>query len=111
MVRASDRLGAVAVKVELDQAELARVFETTPRTVARWLSRESSPRPEARERLLEVVAVLERLSGTLRPEAAHDWLFSPNPTLDHHKPVDLLRRGDFRPVLGAIDALAEGVFV
>jgi Protein of unknown function (DUF2384) len=50
-----------------------------------------------------LVAVLEQLSGVLRPQAAHDWLFTPNPSLEHHKPVDLLRTGDFRQVLGAID--------
>jgi putative toxin-antitoxin system antitoxin component (TIGR02293 family) len=105
----ADRLeGAVTV---VDQAELARMLETTPRTVSRWLSRQTNPRPDARERLLEVLAVVERLSGTLRPQAAHDWLFTPNPELDHHKPVDLLRDGDYRPVLGLIDAMAEGVFV
>ena len=54
--------------------------------------------------------MLEQLSGVLRPQAAHDWLLSPNPSLDHHKPVNLLRTGEFRRVLGAIDAMAEGVF-
>lgn len=61
--------------------------------------------------MLELIAVLEHLSGVLTPSAAHDWLFSPNPRLDHEKPVDLLRLGDYRRVLGAIDALAEGVFI
>lgn len=106
-----ERLGQAATRVELGGAELARVLETNPRTVARWLDRTASPRPDARERLLEVIAVLELLSETLKPRAAHDWLFMPNPSLDHHKPVELLRGGDFRRVLGAIDALADGVFV
>jgi hypothetical protein len=30
--------------------------------------------------------------------------------LDHHKPVELLRDREYRRVLGAIDALAEGVY-
>ena len=54
--------------------------------------------------------MLELLSETLRPRTAHDWLFTPNPSLDHHKPVELLRVGNFRPVLDAIDAMADGVF-
>jgi putative toxin-antitoxin system antitoxin component (TIGR02293 family) len=105
----ADRLGEAVTVV--DQAELARMLETTPRTVSRWMSRRSNPRPDSRERLLEVLAVVERLSDTLRPQAAHDWLFTPNAELEHHKPVDLLREGDYRPVLGLIDAMAEGVFV
>lgn len=107
----AERLQQAALSVDLDSSDLARVLETNPRTVARWLKKEAAPRHEARERLLEVVAVLERLSTTLTAEAAHDWLFTPNPSFDYHKPVDLLRSGDFRRVLGAIDAMAEGVFV
>lgn len=76
------------------------------------LSVPSGPSPaDARERLLELIAVLERLSGVRRPEPAHGWLFTPNPMLEDHKPVELLRGGDYRRVLGAIDALGEGVFV
>jgi putative toxin-antitoxin system antitoxin component (TIGR02293 family) len=96
--------------IELDPAEIARALEANPRTVARWLHGETEPRPDARERLLELIAVLELLSGVLNAEAAHDWLFTPNPALDHHKPVDLLREREYRRVLGAIDALAEGVY-
>lgn len=106
----AERLESISQRVELDQADVARVLDTNPRTVARWLGRETQPRPEARERLLELIAVLEQLSGVLTPPAAHDWLFTPSPLLDHHKPVELLRAGDYRRVLGAIDALAEGVF-
>ena len=105
------RLERVTGRVQFDQADLARVLDTNPRTVSRWLRRETAPRPDARERLLEVLAVLERLSSVLRADAAHDWLFSPNPLLDYHKPVELLRKGEYRQVLGAIDVLAEGVFV
>jgi putative toxin-antitoxin system antitoxin component (TIGR02293 family) len=107
----AERLQRVAAMAELDGSDLARVLEANPRTVARWLNQEVEPRAQARERLLEVIAVLEHLSKTLKPGAAHDWLFTPNPALEYYKPVDLLRRGDFRRVLGAIDALAEGVFV
>ena len=106
----TERLEVAASQTELDQADLARVLSTSPRTVARWF-RGTSPRPESRERLLEVLAVLERLSAIFKGDAAHDWLFTPNPLLDYYKPVDLLRRGEFRRVLGAIDALAEGVFI
>ena len=105
------RLERAASEIDLDNRDIARVVDTTPRTVSRWLKNESEPRAQARERLLEAVAVFERLSGTLTPAAARDWLFTPNPALEHHKPIDLIREGQFRRVLGAIDALAEGVFV
>lgn len=107
----AQRLEHAATEIELDRRELARALDANPRTVSRWLNSESVPRPDARERMLEAVAIFERLSATLRPAAAHDWLFTPNMSLEYHKPVDLLREGEFRRVLGAIDALAEGVFV
>lgn len=105
------RLGEAASKASLEAADIARVIGSNPRTVNRWLSDDAAPRRDARERLLELIAVLERLSAILRSSSAHDWLFMPNPELDNYKPVDLLERGEFRAVLGAIDALAEGVFV
>jgi uncharacterized protein (DUF2384 family) len=106
-----ERLESALENADLDQGQAARVLGTNPRTVARWLKEEATPRHATRERVLELLAVLERLSKVLRPQPAHDWLFGPNPSLDHHKPVDLLREGHYREVLGAIDALGEGVFV
>jgi len=107
----AERLELASTRLELDQADLARVLDTNPRTIARWLQRETAPRPDAHERLLELIAVLEQLSGVLTPSAAHDWLFTPNPLMEHFKPVELLREGQYRRVLGAIDAMAEGVHV
>lgn len=51
----------------------------------------------SRGRLLEFLAVLARLSATLQPDAARDWLFTPNPLLGHHKPADAKRVLDLRP--------------
>lgn len=111
MTLLAERLEDLSSKVDLDQSEVARLLDANPRTVTRWIKEGVSPRPAARERLLELLAVLEALASTMQPQAAHDWLFTPNPLLQHHKPVDLIRAGEFRRVLGAIDALADGVFV
>lgn len=111
MANLAERLGRTTGQVKLDQAELARMLGTNPRTVSRWLSRQTAPPPDSRERLLELIAVLEKLADVLRPEPARDWLFAPNDSLDYREPVDLLRAGDFRRVRGAIDAMSEGVFV
>lgn len=105
------RMERAAASIDLGRADVARALDANPRTLSRWLNDETVPRAGARERMLETVTVFERLSATLTPEAAHDWLFTPNGTFDYHKPIDLLREGEFRQVLGAIDALAEGVFV
>ena len=111
MTTLAERLDEALERADLDHAEAARVLGTNPRTVSRWLHEAARPRPDARERVLELLAVLERLGRSLRPEPAHDWLFTPNPLLDYRKPVELLREGRYREVLGAIDALGEGVAV
>ena len=111
MADLANRLGKAITQVELDDVDLACILGTSPETVAGWLSRQTTPQADVRMRLLDLVAVLEKLAGVLRSEPAHDWLFTPNDSLDHHKPVDLLCTGQFRRVLGAIDAMSEGVFV
>jgi hypothetical protein len=111
MSTVATRLESIIERGNLDYVDIARILDTNPRTVARWVHEDTEPRWEIRERLLEFFAVMERLQQVIRPAAAHDWLYTPNATLENEKPVDLLRRGEFRRILGIIDALGEGVFV
>jgi len=109
-VTVAERLSAVVEKSDLGTSDVARIVKTDRRTVARWLRRETEPRWENRERVLELLAVMEKLYQVLTPKASYDWLFSPNADLKFQKPVDLLRDGDFRSVLGLIDSMGEGVY-
>lgn len=92
----------------VDSPDVARVTGATPRSVSRWLDG-ASPRRPAEERLLELKAVIDLLRRVLREQPAHLWIRSPNPELDYEKPLDLIERGEYRRVIGAILALAEGV--
>lgn len=92
----------------VDSPDVARVTGATSRSVTRWLEG-ASPRRPAEERLLELKAVVDVLRRVLRDEPARLWIRSPNPDLDYEKPLDLIERGDYRRVIGAILALAEGV--
>jgi uncharacterized protein (DUF2384 family) len=93
----------------IDAPDVARVLGTSPRSVNRWVNAGSLPRRESEERLLELKAVIDLLREVLREEPARLWIRSPNPTLDYEKPIDLIERGDYRRVIGAIKALGEGV--
>jgi len=84
-------------------------FLASPRSVARWQAHEVAPRRESEERLLEVKVVIDLLRRHLRPESARLWIRSPNPDLGYEKPLDLIARGEYRRVIGAILAMAEGV--
>jgi len=92
----------------VDSPDVARVTGATPRSVSRW-QEGVSPRRPAEERLLELKAVVDLLRQVLREEPAHLWIRSPEPGLAYEKPLDLIRRGEYRRVIGAILALAEGI--
>jgi transcriptional regulator with XRE-family HTH domain len=98
-------------KAGLTYEDIARVVGASPRSISRWARGDADPRSRSRDRLLETSAVVNELSGVLNPNAAHVWLFTPNPFLEFDRPVDLVADGQYRRVLGAIQALADGVFV
>jgi putative toxin-antitoxin system antitoxin component (TIGR02293 family) len=93
----------------VDPPDVARVLGTSTRSVNRWVSSGATPRRDTEERLLELKAVVDALVQVLRDEPARLWLRSPLPALDYEKPIDLIERGEYRRVIGAILAMAEGV--
>ena len=111
MTMAAARVQRIVGMGYLDSATIARVLDKSPKTVLRWLRGGVAPRWESEQRLRELEAVLERLGGIVEPEAAREWLFTPVPVLDHRLPADLVRSGEYRRVLAAIDAIGEGAFV
>ncbi len=92
----------------VDSRDVAKITGATSRSVSRWREG-ASPRRPAEERLLELTAVVDVLRRVLREEPAGLWIRSPNPDLDYEKPLDLIERGEYRRVIGAVLMLAEGV--
>ena len=109
MPQVVDVLDEVLADDIVDTADVARVLGSTVRSVARWQAAEVAPRRESEERLLELKAVVDLARKYLRPESARLWLRSPNPELSYNKPVDLIADGEYRQVVGALLAMAEGV--
>jgi putative toxin-antitoxin system antitoxin component (TIGR02293 family) len=95
----------------VDTADVARVSDSTPRSVARWRASESTPRRDAEERLLELRAVVDLARKVMRDDAARLWMRSPNPDLGYEKPLDLVAAGHYQRVIDLLLALAEGVTV
>lgn len=104
------RLGQVMRATSIDASGVARIVDRSPKTVQRWLRHETTPRWDAREIVLTLNVVLERLAEVIDPAAAEEWLFTPVPGLGHQRPVDLIRAGRAREVLNLIDALGEGAY-
>ena len=93
----------------VDTADLARVSESNPRSVARSRSGQTTPRREAEERLLELRAVVDLARRVMNDDAARYWSRSPNPELDYEKPLDLVAAGRYQRVIDLLLAIAEGV--
>jgi putative toxin-antitoxin system antitoxin component (TIGR02293 family) len=104
--------GVLDVLIEtqvIDAADVAHITGATPRSVSRWTAAKAAPRRDAEDRLLELKAVVDLLRSVLRDEPARLWLRSPNPDLDWRKPLELIADGEYRRVIGAVLAMAEGV--
>ncbi len=105
----ASRARELSEKLGLTQAEVAGIVGTSTRSVSRWWSGDANPQRSSQQRLRELTYVAEAISEVLEPEHAKLWLYMPNKRLDHHSPVDCVHEGDFRRVLGLIEALADGV--
>jgi putative toxin-antitoxin system antitoxin component (TIGR02293 family) len=99
----------VLVSGLVDKKDVARVLNTSPRSVQRWTAHEAVPRKDSEERLLELGVVLDLASKALPEEGARLWLRTPIADLGWHKPLDVIREGGFRDVIDALLALSQGV--
>lgn len=93
----------------VDTADVARVLNTTQRSVQRWSAQDASPRKESEERLLELAVVLELAAQVMSEEGARLWLRTPIADLGWSKPLDVISEGKFREVIDSLEALSEGV--
>ena len=102
------KLERINKEAGLSREEVAQIIGASTRTVMRWAAGQTLPRGASRDRLLELAAVARQLTKVMQPDTATAWLFQPNPLLNHERPVDLIGRGEYQEVLGAIEAIAEG---
>jgi len=63
---------------------------------------------EAKDRLLELHYILERLRDVYTAEGADIWIHGRNRDLGGEKPIDLLAAGQFERVLAAVERLGAG---
>jgi len=93
----------------ISQEALGRVLNVSSRTVHRWLKGSHPKRNRELERLLGIVALLERTLPTT--DAIHTYLYHPNPSLAGDRPIDALTSGDFDRIESDLQAIQEGVYV
>ena len=90
----------------LSDQDLARATGAARSTARAWL-RGSAPSGERAERLIELVAMVERLERVMARDYIALWLRKPIPALDDDKPLEVIGEGDYRRVAKVISGLED----
>jgi uncharacterized protein (DUF2384 family) len=92
----------------LSALDLARVCHVQSTVAQAWLDRTEAPSEAILQRLRLVVRVMNGLeaSGLADAEDRVEWLRNPNRAFSYEAPIDLLARGEAKPVLDYIDRLS-----
>jgi len=91
----------------LSDADIARATGVARSTARAWLAGTRSPTGERAERLVELSALVERLTRVMDPSYIAVWLRKPVPALDDDKPLEVIGRGDYRRVAKLVSTLEE----
>ena len=94
----------------LSDRDIARATGAGVSTVGAWIRGTRSPRGERAERLAELSAIVERLARVMEPDYIPVWLHKPVPALDDDKPIELLARGEWKPVVRLVSSLESPSF-
>ena len=94
----------------VDTADIARATGAAKQTVTSWLRATRRPRAEHRDRLLELVTIVDRLSEIMDDDQIALWLQKPLTALDDERPLDAIANGHFRRVSRLVAELENDSF-
>jgi transcriptional regulator with XRE-family HTH domain len=95
----------------LSDRDIARATGAGVSTVGAWIRGTRSPRGDRAERLAELSAIVDRLANVIDPDYIPVWLRRPVPALHDEKPIELLARGEWRPVARLVSELESPSFL
>lgn len=100
---------AARVRAEghLSEDDIARATGVAKSTARAWLNGTRTPSGLRAERLIELAALVERLSRVMEGSYIPVWMRKPVPALGDDKPLDVIARGDYRLVSKLVAALEE----
>lgn len=107
----AQRLESIQTNTGITGRDVALLIDTTPQTVSRWRTGQSSPQPRHLERLLTLDWLAAQLAAYYTAEEAKLWLFSPHPLLDGARPADLIADARTDEVLQLIDQLDSAAYI
>lgn len=94
----------------IDTADIARVTGAARATVGSWIRATRRPGAAHRDRLLELVAVVDRLSEVMDDDYIAIWLQKPLPALGDETPLNALGAGRYRDVSRVLAELENDSF-
>lgn len=98
------------LQTHLGQALLAVIVNAQPRTIARWVSGQSTPSAATERLLRDVAQVFDVITTVDTPAVARAWFMGMNPQLDDNSPAEVLAEdtGATRAVMAAARAYVAG---
>ncbi len=94
----------------IQPADIARVTGAARATVGSWIRASRRPGAVHRQRLLELVAVVDRLHRVMSEDYIAIWLQKPQPALGDDTPLDALGEGRYRDVSRLVAELENDSF-
>jgi hypothetical protein len=106
----ADQLNRLRERVPLSEPDVARATGADLQTVRAWLAREAAPMGASANRLTELIAVLDEMAGSFKPESLPSWLNDAVPALDGQAPADAIAAGRYERVMDLALGLSAGAF-
>jgi len=94
----------------IDASDISRVTGAARATVSSWMRATRRPGAAHRERLLELVAIVDRLVDVMDEDYVAIWLQKPLPALNDDTPLDALGDGRYRSVSELVAELEDDSF-
>ena len=106
----ADQLNHLRARVPLSGEDIAAATGGDAATVTAWLERRAAPAGEQAARLSELIAVVEMLEESTRPDSIAAWLHRKVPALKGREPAAMIASGGYEQVYEIAAELAAGVF-
>ena len=100
------RVRAIGVEI----GDIAQATGAEKGTVSSWARSQRKPAGEFRKRLLELLAIVDRLSQTMDPKYVSLWLNKPLSALDDEVPLSALAEGRYGEVSKLVTELENDSF-
>jgi len=91
----------------LSDVLIARATGAARSTVRGWFALRNAPTGARADRVAELSAVVERLARVMDADYIPVWLSKPVEALGDEKPIELLRRGEYQPVMQLVSSLED----